>query len=173
MGVKYFWIGKLKGYEDFYDIYSDGRIYSLRKNIFLSSGDSGNGYKFIYLYKNGKRKKWYVHRLIATVFIENKNNFPQVNHKNETKNDNRVENLEWVTSKYNINYGTARKRQSETQSVNEKHFETTCVRRCNFKTWCRKHNENFNNYNEVLSTEYYTEKRGYKHKKFFYFRKER
>ena len=53
--------------------------------------------------RNGE--KWLLHRLIATVWVDNPNNFDTVNHKNGNKDDNCVENLEWCTASYNINYG--------------------------------------------------------------------
>ena len=56
--------------------------------------------------KMGKQKKEYVHRLVAMAFIENPENKPMVNHRDEVKNNNVVENLEWCDSVYNINYGT-------------------------------------------------------------------
>ncbi len=62
------------------------------------------GYIRTCLYKNGKGKNFYVHRLVATAFIPNLNNLPQVNHKNGIKTDNRVENLEWVTRSENTRH---------------------------------------------------------------------
>ena len=57
------------------------------------------------LSKSGKPKFVLIHRLVAQVFLPNPNNLPQINHKNEIKDDNRVGNLEWCVPKYNNNYG--------------------------------------------------------------------
>ena len=72
-----------------------------------------DGYLFVCLWKNGKLKYFRIHRLVAQAFIQNPNNLPQVNHKNEMKVDNRVENLEYCDAKYNINYGTRNERIAE------------------------------------------------------------
>ena len=67
-------------------------------------------YYCVTLQKNGKYKNELVHRLIAKTFLENPNNLPQVNHKDENKLNNNLENLEWCTRKYNMNYGTGKQR---------------------------------------------------------------
>lgn len=72
-----------------------------------------NGYKVVILYKDGKKKTYLVHRLVAIAFIPNPNNLPIINHKDENKTNNNVNNLEWCTYEYNNTYGTARKRASE------------------------------------------------------------
>lgn len=82
--------------------------------------DNSHGYLFVILYKYGKGKREYVHRLVAMAFIPNPDNLPQVNHKDEVKSNNEVSNLEWCTCKYNNNYGTARDRQRESLLKNGK-----------------------------------------------------
>lgn len=63
------------------------------------------GYYEVALSKNNKKRFLKVHRLIAITFIPNLNNLPSVNHKDENKLNNNVNNLEWCTIKYNCNYG--------------------------------------------------------------------
>ena len=93
-----------------YLIYPDGRIWSKKSNKFLSPAKVGRGYLQVNLTINGKKSNYYVHRLVAEAFIPNPNNYPQVNHIDENKENNNYYNLEWVTSKQNINYGTRNSR---------------------------------------------------------------
>ena len=65
-----------------------------------------DGYIHISISYNGKITNFFVHRLVANAFIPNPDNLKQVNHKDENKANNNVENLEWCDSEYNINYGT-------------------------------------------------------------------
>ena len=112
----------IKGYEGLYQISNYGEVKSLekkagfstRKEKILKQHLDKDGYVKVYLCKNNKVKFLSVHRLIAEAFIPNPNNFPQINHKDENKQNNKIENLEWCTCKYNINYGTRTKRQKET-----------------------------------------------------------
>lgn len=66
------------------------------------------------LYKDKKRKHFYVHRLVAEAFIPNPNNYPEVNHKDENPLNNNMNNLEWCTHSYNMTYGTCQERSRKT-----------------------------------------------------------
>lgn len=109
----------IQGYEGLYQVSSCGRVKTLnykrtgQERIMKQVTNSG-GYKFVNLYKNGEKKYYQVHRLVATAFIDNPNNYPCVNHKDECKYNNFVENLEFCTHEYNVNYGTRTERQSRT-----------------------------------------------------------
>lgn len=107
----------IKGYEGLYQVSNKGRVKSLNyrrigKEGILKGRPDKDGYLRIGLYKNKKQKPFYIHRLVAIAFLPNPNNLPQVNHKDENKENNHVENLEWCTSEYNNNYGSRNERAS-------------------------------------------------------------
>lgn len=88
-----------------YAVTIDGDVISIKSNKSLRSHDNGHGYKTVCLCIDGKPKTYYAHRLVASAFVENPNDYPEVNHIDEDRGNNRAENLEWCTSKYNKNYG--------------------------------------------------------------------
>ena len=103
----------IQGYEGLYNVNKCGEVLSVRSGKLLTVCKDGQGYMNVALSKNGKSRTHKVHRLVALAFILNPNNYPYINHKDEDKTNNNVENLEWCTPKYNLNYGTAIKRRSE------------------------------------------------------------
>lgn len=102
----------IKGYEGLYQVSNLGRVKSFKFNRerLLKLRFTGRYYQMI-LYKNKSCKSYYIHRLVAEMFISNPDNLPFVNHKDENKQNNCVDNLEWCTQKYNINYGTSLKKR--------------------------------------------------------------
>lgn len=103
--------GTLYDYTGLYQVSNLGRVKSLansssRKEKILKVQPQ-RGYVVVQLHKDGTREFFGIHRLVAAAFVPNPDNLPVVNHKNEIKDDNRVENLEWCTVKYNTNYGSA------------------------------------------------------------------
>lgn len=132
----------IPNYEGFYKISSFGKIKSLpreknnqysNKEFILKQSDDGKGYLQVILNKNGKRKGFKVHKLVAEIFLdknkfkctpnENRNEIDlkklEVNHINEfEKYNNRVDNLEWCTRLYNCNYGTRNQRVNSWKNGN-------------------------------------------------------
>lgn len=93
----------IKGFENLYKISDKGRIINCKNNKILSvSFNNTGGYARIGLRKDGKRKYFAVHRLLAEAFIPNKDNKPCIDHINTIRNDNRIENLRWVTYSENM-----------------------------------------------------------------------
>ena len=97
----------IKGYEGLYEVSDKGRVRSMKfgKERILSPGKLQNGYLRVNFCKNGEKKNLLVHRLVAQAFIPNPDNMTEVNHKDEDKDNNSVQNLEWCDRKYNVNYG--------------------------------------------------------------------
>lgn len=94
---------EIDGYPN-YKATSDGRIWSKRKKGFLIPSVV-EGYHHVSLCRNGTIRNVFVHRIIASVFLPNPNNEPIINHKDENKTNNRVDNLEWCSYQYNNTYG--------------------------------------------------------------------
>ena len=121
----------IPGYECLYEVSNLGRVrsldryvkgksesYRLHKGKVLSPGKDKDGYLQVCLCCNGKYKIISVHRLVAQAFIPNPDNLPMINHKDEVKTNNSVDNLEWCTVKYNSNYKGVLKRRSQRMKEN-------------------------------------------------------
>jgi hypothetical protein len=121
MGVLENW-RPIKDFPDY--LVSDlGRVKSLGRNYKYGSHDdmilstnNRRGYRGVVLYRNGKRYHKSIHRLVAEAFIPNPNGFPCVNHRDENRTNNSVNNLEWCTHLYNSHYGNAREKISKNVS---------------------------------------------------------
>ena len=108
--------GVIWDYRGLYQVSNFGRIKSFNYNnntIIRKLNFNKQGYVYIMLQKNKKKKMFRVHRLVAHMFIPNPENLPEVNHKDENKENNNVNNLEWCTHEYNNNYGTKNERHSK------------------------------------------------------------
>lgn len=115
------------GYEGYYEVDQFGRVFGVDRTV--SVNDNGRvydkdiagkqmkqtmhdkGYKIVSLTKDGKTKLCFVHRIVAEAFIPNPDGLPMVNHKDEDKANNFLENLEWCTALYNNTYGNAQKKR--------------------------------------------------------------
>ena len=126
------------GYEGLYQISNLGRVKHLKfthKNRFgectkqehIVGYNGSNGYMYVNLCKGNKMHTVTIHSLVAKAFIPNPNGYDCINHKDESHDNNRVDNLEWCTKEYNNNYGTLAKRKRE---IMLNHPETSKIVRC-------------------------------------------
>ena len=106
---------KIEGYDN-YEISIDGDVRNRKTKRIIKPCYDKDGYLTIGLNKNGVKKIYKVHRLVGKAFIPNKKKLPQINHKDETKDNNHFTNLEWCTHAYNSTYGTVIERKKATWS---------------------------------------------------------
>lgn len=115
----------IKDYENLYEVSNNGKVRSLIREVVVKNKygavstrmtkpkelkpQKRGEYYIVWLCKNGKPKQYYIHRLVGETFIANPNNLRDINHKDENKLNNNVNNLEWCTHKYNMNYGNRNK----------------------------------------------------------------
>lgn len=129
----------IPGYEGHYQVSNYGQIRSLLRwnsgrhlyqvretPLIMSPFDNGNGYRQVMLRRNGNRKPFYVHRLVAIVFCDNPENKSTINHLDHNRANNRADNLQWCTQKENVQYSSYRMRHPKNaavpKSTNEKYI---------------------------------------------------
>ena len=115
----------IEGFEGYYQVSNMNRVKSLERTVWcglnggyyktvheriLKPSKTNMGYLQVMLCKDGKRKWYRIHRLVATAFCENPEGYTDVNHINEDKSDNRAENLEWCSRSYNNSYNDKSKK---------------------------------------------------------------
>ena len=111
------------GYEGDYEIYSDGRVFSIKSNKFLKlSPNKDVEYLQVNLWKNNTNTWFYVHRLVAIHFIANPLNLPEVNHIDGNRQNNLKQNLEWVTRKGNIEHAINTRLRIYSNRISEEEF---------------------------------------------------
>lgn len=103
---------RVKGYEDTYVVSSTGCVFRIIGSMLrpLRTYQHTRGYLKVDLFSDSHREKKYVHRIVAEAFLEQPDGMNEINHKDENKKNNCVENLEWCDGKYNCNYGNHRKK---------------------------------------------------------------
>lgn len=125
----------ITGYEGYYQVSNLGRVKSIertilntkRKSVILSQAHDKDGYCVTTISKEGKAKQYRTHRLVAQAFLDNPNHYKMVNHKDENKQNNNVNNLEWCDNKYNLAYGTGRRRAAIARSGEKSHLHKLTV----------------------------------------------
>ena len=140
MNMKEIW-KDIEGYEGLYQVSNMGRVKSLERTVWcglnggcyraiperiIKPSKDNYGYLVVNLWEDGKMKTYKVHRLVATAFIPNPNNLPVINHKNEIKNDNKVDNLEWCSVLYNNTYNDKAKKTGKKlkgRKLSEEHIK--------------------------------------------------
>lgn len=178
-------IEEYKDVKERYYITTCGKVISMKnkKIKILKPKINKYGYEKIILRKtNGRKIDILVHRLVAFAFIDNTENKPQINHKNEIKTDNYVKNLEWVTRSENVNYGTRNERASKAmkgkyagcksyKAKSKEYYASNARLRGNFKKICKSQGWQFDDFEEIFSGWHY-HKIGKRERKYLYILKD-
>ena len=114
----------IEGYKNMYQISNYGNVKSINyhrsgKSKIIKPLKRKDGYLKVILYKKGKTKSYFVHRLVAEAFLDNLNNYKYVNHKDENKKNNCVNNLEYCTAQYNNTYKKYNRGKTNKNKINQ------------------------------------------------------
>ena len=161
----------IPGYEGLYEVSNLGRVRSVercdrfnRKIVSkILKPNYVSGYLRVGMYKNKTFKYYLIHRLVAQAFLPNPDNLPEVNHKDEDKSNNRVDNLEWCDRSYNMNYGTVQQRRIQTNINNGKYTGNSKTKEYikeYSKKYKKEHIEHTREYHREYMKEYRKRKRG-------------
>ena len=144
------------GFEGIYEISNLGRIRRIKTGRILSTRRSDGWYITVTLYKDKKRYGKSLHKLVSEAFISNPDNLPEVNHRDEDKTNNRVDNLEFCNHKYNVNYGTIKDRIRNTRlkngHINEEY--SGLDKKSYGKKYYQDHKEEIKEYNKKYREEH-------------------
>ena len=108
----------IPSWEETYEINENGEVRNKITGNYIKGDINNGGYYRVCLYRKPRKQRYFRHRLVAELFIPNPNNYKEVNHKDEDKTNNSVDNLEWCSAKYNSNYGTRNERMSKSLTNN-------------------------------------------------------
>ena len=97
-------IKDIKGFEGLYQITDDGRVYSIRRDMYLKPRKDKDGYLLVNLYKDKKQYTKKIHRLVGEAFLDNPEGKAEINHIDCQRDNNCVSNLEWTTHRENVIY---------------------------------------------------------------------
>ena len=161
----------IPGYEGLYEVSNLGRVRSVercdrfnRKIVSkILKPNYVSGYLRVGMYKNKTFKYYLIHRLVAQAFLPNPDNLPEVNHKDEDKSNNKVNNLEWCDRSYNMNYGTVQQRRIQTNINNGKYTGNSKTKEYikeYSKKYKKEHIEHTREYHREYMKEYRKRKRG-------------
>ena len=95
----------IKNYEGLYAVTPEGEVWSYRRQKFLTPGVNNKGYLIVCLRKDGQNKMYKIHRLVAEAYLPNPENLPQVDHIDNDKTHNYVNNVQWITNRDNVRKG--------------------------------------------------------------------
>ena len=135
----------IEGYEGLYQVSDYGNIRNVRRNKNLKPSLNKYGYLIVSLFKNGNKKYFSIHRLVAEAFIPNPENKPTVDHINTIRTDNRVSNLRWLTHKEQMVLNNiTREKHSKVMSAVGKRTVTNVIEKRKKKVLCVTTGEIFN-----------------------------
>ena len=126
-------------YEGIYQVSNFGEVKNVKHGRILRQCRHRLGYMSVMLYKSGTPKRMMIHRLVALAFLENPDGLEFVNHKDENKANNHVDNLEWCSREYNAQYGTSGQRIANKRRTSQTNHSRKVIQQDEFgnvlKVW--------------------------------------